>query len=37
MSKAFTIVFVKAGKVNGIFLRKGNDKITLTKYSQMRI
>lgn len=28
---------VTAAKVNGIFLRKGNDKVTLAKYSQMRI
>lgn len=37
MSKGFTIVFVKADKVNGIFLRKENDKVTLANYSQMRI
>lgn len=36
-AKDLNVVFVKADKVNGIFLRKGNDKVTLAKYSQMRM
>ena len=31
MSKGFTIVFVKANKVNGIFLRKENNKGNISK------